>query len=57
MPKIKEAKILLVIQDGKFFQLVQTANFQINYVVWINISPLLFFLLSQSTSDFRHFKN
>jgi len=44
-------------QDGKIFYLfIQTANFPINYVVFINIGPLLFFLITQSISEFIHFK-
>ncbi len=45
MPKVKEASILLNIKGGEFLNLlIQTANFQINFAVLINVGPLLFFL-------------
>jgi len=54
MPKILEASNLRMKQNGTFFNLsIQTAYFPINYAVLITNSPLLFFLLTQSTSVFR----
>jgi len=54
---VKESSILRVIQDSKICKLfIQTADFYIIYAVLINDSPILFFLLIQSTSNFRHFK-
>jgi hypothetical protein len=39
-------------QDGKIFNLlIQTANFHINYIVFINIRRLLFFLNTQSNDQ------
>jgi len=58
MPKVMEASILRVIQDGIFFNLfIETANFHRNQAVLINMSLLLFFLLTLSSLDFRHFKH
>jgi hypothetical protein len=50
MPKVMEALILPVRQGGKIFTLfTETANFHINQPVLIKMSPLLLFLLTQST--------
>ena len=53
-----KASILRVIQEGKYFNLfIETADFHIIQAVLFNMRPVLFFLLTKSTPDFRHFKH